>query len=140
MGSFKHLPNGRGTQITAYFCTQLASKSSSLISYIVHISYQPISVYLRMVKMYKTQRENILQRPIRISYTRKKTQSMKQHHVHLLRRSKLVLAYFGTSTRNAPCSHSGVGIFHLERDHLPVLMSYSSTSIRFLSRLQPGKR
>ena len=64
MGSFKHLPDGHGTQITAYFCTQLASKSSSLISYIVHVSYQPISVYFWMVKMYKIQRENLLQRPI----------------------------------------------------------------------------
>ena len=51
-------------QITAYFCTQLTRKSSSLISYIVHVSYQPISVYVWMVKMYKIQSENILQRPI----------------------------------------------------------------------------
>ena len=64
VGSFKHLPDGHGTQITAYFCAQLASKSSSLISYIVHVSYQPISVYFWMVEMYKIQRENILQRPI----------------------------------------------------------------------------
>ena len=66
VGSFKHLPDGRGTQITAYFYMQLASKSSSLISYIVYVSYQPISVYFWMVKTYKIQRENILQRPTHI--------------------------------------------------------------------------
>ena len=43
-GSFKHLPNSRGTQITAFLCMQLASKSSSLISCIMHVSSQPISV------------------------------------------------------------------------------------------------
>ena len=48
--------------------------------------------------------------------------------------------YFGTSTRNAPYKAMGTGIFHLARDHLSALMSYSSTSTRFLSLLQPGKR
>ena len=64
VGSFKDLPDGRGRQITAYFCTQLASKSSSLISCIVHVRYQPISVYFGVVKMCKIQCENILKRPI----------------------------------------------------------------------------
>ena len=70
VGNFKHLPDGRGMQITAYFCTQLASKSSFLILYIVLVSYQPISVYFWMVKMCKIQRENILQRPIPVKYNR----------------------------------------------------------------------
>ena len=64
VGSFKHLPDSRGTQITAYFCMQLAGKSSSLISCIIHGSSQPISVSFRVLKMCKIQRENILKRPI----------------------------------------------------------------------------
>ena len=64
VGSFKHLPDSRGTQITAYFCMQFASKSSPLISCIIHVSYEPISVSFWVVKMCKIQRENILKRPI----------------------------------------------------------------------------
>ena len=64
VGSFKHLPDSRGKQITAYFCMQLASKSSSLISCIIHFSSQPISVFFWVVKMCTIQRESILKRPI----------------------------------------------------------------------------
>ena len=60
MGSFKHLPGGRGTLITAYFCMQLASKSSSLISCIIYGRTQPISLSFRVLKMCKIQRENTL--------------------------------------------------------------------------------
>ena len=66
VGSFKHLPDSRGTQITAYFCMQFASKSSSLISCILHGNSQPISLSFRVLKMCKIQRKNILKRPISI--------------------------------------------------------------------------
>ena len=59
-----HLPDSRDTQITAYFCMQLASKASSLISCIIHVSSQPISVSVWVVKMCKIWRKNILKRPI----------------------------------------------------------------------------
>ena len=62
--SYKHLPDSHGTQITAYFCMQLASKTSSLISSIIHGTSQPISLYFRVLKRCKIQRENILKRPI----------------------------------------------------------------------------
>ena len=64
VGRFKHLPDSRGTHITVYLCMQLVSKSSSLISCIIHVSSQPISLSFRMLKMCKIQRENILKRPI----------------------------------------------------------------------------
>ena len=64
VGSFKHLPDSRDTQITAYLCMQLASKSSSLILCIIHGSLQPISLSLMVLKTCKIQRENILKRPI----------------------------------------------------------------------------
>ena len=68
VGRCKHLPDSRGTQITAYFCIQLASKSSSLISYIIHGSSQPISLSLRALKICKIHRENILKRPIYFTF------------------------------------------------------------------------
>ena len=64
VGSFKHLPDSRGTQITAYLCMQLASKSSSMILCIIHGSSQPISLSFMVLKTCKIQRENILKRPI----------------------------------------------------------------------------
>ena len=64
VSSFKYLPESRCTQITAYFCIQLASKSSFLISCIIYGSSQPISLTVRVLKMCKIQRENILKRPI----------------------------------------------------------------------------
>ena len=70
VGSFKHLPDSRHTQITAYFCMQLASKYSSLISCIIHGSFQPTSLSFRVLKMCKIQRENILKRPILCSCSR----------------------------------------------------------------------
>ena len=66
VGSFKHLPDSRHTQITAYFCMQLACKYSSLVSCIIPGSFQPTSLSFRMLKMCKIQRENILNRPISI--------------------------------------------------------------------------
>ena len=60
VGSFKHLPDSRGTQITAYLCMQLASKSSSFILCIIHGSSQPISLSFMVLKTCKIQRENIL--------------------------------------------------------------------------------
>ena len=59
-GSFKHLPDSRNTQITAYLCMQLASKSLSLILCIIHGSSQPISLSFMVLKTCKIQRENIL--------------------------------------------------------------------------------
>ena len=64
VGSFKHLPGSRGTQITAYLCMQLASKSSSMILCIIHGSSQPISLSFMVLKTCKIQRENILKRLI----------------------------------------------------------------------------
>ena len=64
VGSFKHLPDSRGTQITAYLCMQLASKSSSLILCIIHGSSQLISLSFMMLKTCKIQRVIILNRPI----------------------------------------------------------------------------
>ena len=64
VGSFKHLPDSRSTQITSYICMQLASKSSSWISCIIHSYSLPISLAFRVSKMCKIQRENILKRPI----------------------------------------------------------------------------
>ena len=66
VGRFKHLPDSRGTQITAYLCMQLASKSSSLILCIIHGSSQPISLSVMVLKTCtcKIQSENILKRPI----------------------------------------------------------------------------
>ena len=64
VGSFKHLPDSCGMQITAHFCMQSASKSSYLISCIIHGSSQPISRSFRVLKLCKIQRENILKRPI----------------------------------------------------------------------------
>ena len=64
VGSFKHLPDSRGTQITAYRCMQLASKSSSLILCIIHGGSQPISLSFMVLKTCKIQGENILKRPV----------------------------------------------------------------------------
>ena len=61
MGSFKHPSDSRGTQFTAYFCMQLASKTSSLL---IHGSSQSISLSFRVLKRCKIQLENILKRPI----------------------------------------------------------------------------
>ena len=57
MSTLKHLPDSRGTQITAYFCMQLASKSSSLISCVIHVSSQPMSIFFGVVKKCKIQRK-----------------------------------------------------------------------------------
>ena len=64
VGSFKYLPDSRGRQITAYLYMQLASKSSSLILFIMPGSSQPISLSFMVLKMCKIQLENILKRPI----------------------------------------------------------------------------
>ena len=57
VASFNHLPDSRGTQITAYICMQLASKSPSLIACILDTNSQSISLSFGVLKMRKIQRE-----------------------------------------------------------------------------------
>ena len=62
--SFKHIPDSRFTQITAYICMQLTSKSSSLISCFTQVNSQPISLCFEVLKVHKIQCKNTLKRPV----------------------------------------------------------------------------
>ena len=89
VGSFKHLPDSRGTQIAAYLCMQLANKSSSLILCIIHGSSKPISLSFVVLKTCKIQRENILKRPIgsviQKNYNFDSTSPQLPFHINLFR-------------------------------------------------------